>query len=188
MKALEGTRYSLFEAVTGFLEAQRNATQFEVRTVEEVVAGLVADRKAANVSGYHLKDLEVRLENFAKAFNCPIGTVTPAMSEGRHLPPPSRQSVARAELTDATVTVTNLGDQGVGAVFGVIFPPQVAIAGFGRVIERTWVVDGAVTVLPVMTATLAADHRVSDGHRGGLFLAALRDLLQAPDELAGGTP
>jgi pyruvate dehydrogenase E2 component (dihydrolipoamide acetyltransferase) len=40
-------------------------------------------------------------------------------------------------------------------------------------------------VLPVMTASLAADHRVSDGHRGGLFLAALRDLLQAPDELAG---
>jgi pyruvate dehydrogenase E2 component (dihydrolipoamide acetyltransferase) len=97
-------------------------------------------------------------------------------------------SLRLAELTDATITVTSLGDQGVGTVFGVIFPPQVAIVGCGRVIERAWVVDGAVTVLPVMTATLAADHRVSDGRRGGLFLAALRDLLQVPDELAGGTP
>jgi pyruvate dehydrogenase E2 component (dihydrolipoamide acetyltransferase) len=96
-------------------------------------------------------------------------------------------SLRLAELTDATITVTSLGDQGVGAVFGVIFPPQVAIVGFGRVIDRPWVIDGEIRVLPLMTASLAADHRVSDGHRGGLFLAALRDLLQAPDELAGGT-
>jgi pyruvate dehydrogenase E2 component (dihydrolipoamide acetyltransferase) len=94
-------------------------------------------------------------------------------------------SLRLAELTDATVTVTSLGDQGVGAVFGVIYPPQVAIVGFGRVIERPWVVDGALRAVPLMTASLAADHRVSDGHRGGLLLAALRDLLQAPDELAG---
>lgn len=96
-------------------------------------------------------------------------------------------SLRLAELTDATITVTSLGDQGVGAVFGVIFPPQVAIVGFGRATERPWVVDGNVMALPVMTASLAADHRVSDGHRGGLFLAALRDLLQSPDELAGKT-
>jgi len=93
-------------------------------------------------------------------------------------------SLRLAELTDATVTVTSLGDQGVDAVFGVIYPPQVAIVGFGRVTDRPWVVDGQLRVLPVMTASLAADHRVSDGHRGGLFLAALRDLLQTPDELA----
>jgi len=96
-------------------------------------------------------------------------------------------SLRLAELTEATITVTSLGDQGVGAVFGVIFPPQVAIVGFGRVIDRPWVVDGEVRVQPVMTASLAADHRVSDGHRGGLFLAALRDLLQAPNELAGAS-
>jgi pyruvate dehydrogenase E2 component (dihydrolipoamide acetyltransferase) len=97
-------------------------------------------------------------------------------------------SLRLAELTDATITVTSLGDQGVGAVFGVIFPPQVAIVGFGRMVERPWVVDGEIRAQPVMTASLAADHRVSDGHRGGLFLAALRDLLQAPDELAGAPP
>jgi pyruvate dehydrogenase E2 component (dihydrolipoamide acetyltransferase) len=89
-----------------------------------------------------------------------------------------------SELADGTITVTSLGDQGVAAVFGVIYPPQVALVGFGRVSERPWAVDGALRACPVVTASLAADHRVSDGHRGGLFLATVRELLQAPDELS----
>jgi pyruvate dehydrogenase E2 component (dihydrolipoamide acetyltransferase) len=97
-------------------------------------------------------------------------------------------SLKSSELSDATITVTNLGDEGVAAVFGVIYPPQVALVGFGRVTERPWVVEGEVRTLPVVTASLAADHRVSDGHRGGLFLAALRDTLQEPEELAKGRP
>lgn len=88
-----------------------------------------------------------------------------------------------SELSDPTVTVTNLGDQGVEAVFGVIYPPQVALVGFGRIAERPWVADGAVIAMPALTATLCADHRVSDGHRGALFLARLRDLLQHPEAL-----
>lgn len=96
-------------------------------------------------------------------------------------------SLKLAELTDATITVTSLGDRGVASVWGVIFPPQVAIVGFGRVVERPWVVDGAVRAMPVVSASLSADHRASDGHRGGLLLAAIRDRLQAPDELARET-
>jgi pyruvate dehydrogenase E2 component (dihydrolipoamide acetyltransferase) len=92
-------------------------------------------------------------------------------------------SLKSTELSAGTITVTSLGDQGVAAVYGVIYPPQVALVGFGRVTERPWAVDGGLRVAPVITATLAADHRVSDGHRGGLFLAALRELLQNPDEL-----
>jgi pyruvate dehydrogenase E2 component (dihydrolipoamide acetyltransferase) len=92
-------------------------------------------------------------------------------------------SLRLAELTDATITVTSLGDRGVAAVYGVIYPPQVAIVGFGRVTDRPWVVSGKVRALPVISASLAADHRVSDGHRGGLFLGAVRDLLQIPEEL-----
>jgi pyruvate dehydrogenase E2 component (dihydrolipoamide acetyltransferase) len=64
-----------------------------------------------------------------------------------------------------------------------VYPPQVAIVGFGRIVERPWVVDGAVVPRPVVSATLSADHRVSDGHRGGLFLAAVERLLQAPERL-----
>jgi pyruvate dehydrogenase E2 component (dihydrolipoamide acetyltransferase) len=85
-----------------------------------------------------------------------------------------------SEVTDATITVTNLGDQGVESVFGVIHPPQVAIVGFGRVRERAWAENGLVGARPVVTASLAADHRVSDGHRGARFLGAIERLLQEP--------
>jgi pyruvate dehydrogenase E2 component (dihydrolipoamide acetyltransferase) len=88
-----------------------------------------------------------------------------------------------SELSDPTITVTSLGEQGVETVFGIVYPPQVAIVGFGKVIERPSVVDGAVVPRPVVGATLSADHRVSDGHRGGLFLAAVERLLQAPEGL-----
>jgi pyruvate dehydrogenase E2 component (dihydrolipoamide acetyltransferase) len=88
-----------------------------------------------------------------------------------------------SELSDPTITVTSLGEQGVETLFGVIFPPQVAIVGFGKVVERPWSIAGTITARPVITATLSADHRVSDGHRGGLFLAALERRLQEPERL-----
>jgi pyruvate dehydrogenase E2 component (dihydrolipoamide acetyltransferase) len=92
-------------------------------------------------------------------------------------------SLRSSEMSDPTITVTNLGDRGVESVFGVIYPPQVALVGFGRIVERAFAEDGALRAAPVVTATLAADHRVSDGHRGARFLAALRDQLQRPEEL-----
>jgi pyruvate dehydrogenase E2 component (dihydrolipoamide acetyltransferase) len=92
-------------------------------------------------------------------------------------------SLRSSEMSDPTITVTNLGDQGVEEVFGVIYPPQVALVGFGSLLERPWVVDGQLCVQPVVCATLAADHRASDGHRGALFLAALHELLQQPAAL-----
>lgn len=88
-----------------------------------------------------------------------------------------------SELSDPTITVTSLGEQGVETVFGIVYPPQVAIVGFGRIAERPWVVDGAVVARPLVSAALSADHRVSDGHRGGLFLVAVERLLQAPERL-----
>ncbi|WP_096670421.1 dihydrolipoamide acetyltransferase family protein [Polaromonas sp. AET17H-212] len=93
-------------------------------------------------------------------------------------------SLRSSEMSDPTLTVTNLGDQSVEAVFGVIYPPQVALVGFGRLAVRPWVQDGKVCALPLLTATLAADHRASDGHQGALFLAELRELLQQPQTLA----
>lgn len=87
------------------------------------------------------------------------------------------------ELSDATVTITSLGEQGVEAVYGVIYPPQVALIGFGKIVERPWIVDGRIAVRSVVTATLSADHRASDGHRGALFLAAVDRLLQEPAQL-----
>ncbi|MBI3031505.1 MAG: 2-oxo acid dehydrogenase subunit E2 [Candidatus Rokubacteria bacterium] len=88
-----------------------------------------------------------------------------------------------SELSDPTITVTSLGEQGVETVFGIIYPPQVAIVGFGKLVERPWSVEGRIVSRPLVTATLAADHRVTDGHRGGLFLAAVDRLLQEPGRL-----
>ncbi|HZO80079.1 MAG TPA: dihydrolipoamide acetyltransferase family protein [Candidatus Binataceae bacterium] len=95
-----------------------------------------------------------------------------------------RAGVLRSsEIADATITVTSLGEQGVETVFGIIYPPQVALVGFGKIVERPWAADGMVGARPVISATLAADHRASDGHRGALFLAALERILQKPEEL-----
>ncbi|OBH77636.1 branched-chain alpha-keto acid dehydrogenase subunit E2 [Mycobacterium mantenii] len=92
-------------------------------------------------------------------------------------------SLRSSEMSDPTITVTNLGDQGVDAVFGVIYPPQVAIVGFGQPAEQVCVIDGGIRVVTAVQATLAADHRASDGHRGALFLTAIDELLQQPDLL-----
>jgi pyruvate dehydrogenase E2 component (dihydrolipoamide acetyltransferase) len=94
-------------------------------------------------------------------------------------------SLRSSEMSDPTITVTNLGDAGVDSVFGVIYPPQVALVGFGRLADRPATDGGNVVVMPTLTATLAADHRVSDGHRGALFLARVRDRLQHPEDLSG---
>jgi pyruvate dehydrogenase E2 component (dihydrolipoamide acetyltransferase) len=92
-------------------------------------------------------------------------------------------SLRSSEMSDPTITVTNLGDQGVDTVFGVIYPPQVALVGFGKPAQRVCAVDGGIKIGTVIQATLAADHRASDGHRGAMFLTAINELLQQPDAL-----
>lgn len=92
-------------------------------------------------------------------------------------------SLRSSEMSDPTITVTNLGDKGVDTVFGVIYPPQVAIVGFGQPRERVCVIDGGIRVVTTVQGTLSADHRASDGHRGALFLAAINELLGQPDLL-----
>ncbi|MFI5627471.1 dihydrolipoamide acetyltransferase family protein [Nocardioides sp. NPDC051685] len=124
------------------------------------------------------------------------GLIAPALHDAADLPLEElmagmRDLVARArtgrlrgsELSDPTITVTNLGEQGVETVYGVIYPPQVALVGFGRVVERPWAVDGLIGVRPVTTLTLAGDHRATDGFTGARFLADIEQRLQHPEEL-----
>lgn len=92
-------------------------------------------------------------------------------------------SLRSSELADPSITLTNLGERGAESVLGVIYPPQVAIIGFGRVQPRPWVVDGQLAVRPLLNVSLAADHRVTDGHLGGQLLAAIGNALQHPDTL-----
>ncbi len=122
------------------------------------------------------------------------GIVVPAVHDADRLALPElmaslRDVLARArsgrlrssDLADSTITVTNLGDLGVETVYGVIYPPQVALVGLGRVLARPVVRDGAVVAARTMTATLSGDHRVTDGLTGARFLAALRERLAHPE-------
>ena len=88
-----------------------------------------------------------------------------------------------SEMTDAGITVTGLGDLGVRTVYGVIYPPQVALVGLGKISEQPWAEQGELSVRPVLTATLAADHRAGDGHQGAQFLDTLNRILQEPETL-----
>jgi len=124
------------------------------------------------------------------------GLIAPALHDADQKPLPQlmaemRDLVQRAragglrssELSDPTVTISNLGERGAESIFGVIYPPQVALIGFGRIAQRPWVVDDEIKVRTVVNASLAADHRVSDGHQGGLLLCAIDRALQSPSTL-----
>jgi pyruvate dehydrogenase E2 component (dihydrolipoamide acetyltransferase) len=114
------------------------------------------------------------------------GLLVPVIADAARLDEPALMAAVRdattrarggalraSDLGSATITVTLLGDRGVDEVIPVIHPPEVAIVGFGTIAIRPWVVDGEVRPRPVVLATLAADHRVTDGHEGARFLAAV---------------
>ena len=106
------------------------------------------------------------------------------MRELRDLVARARRGRLRAnELGGASITVTNLGDQGVESVFGVIVPPQVALVGFGAIHEEPWADAGLLGARSVVHASLAADHRATDGRVGARFLDVVKDALQHPEDL-----
>jgi len=123
------------------------------------------------------------------------GLVTPTIAEAdrlsldqtmerlRDYTTAARAGTLRSEWmrADSTITVTNLGERGADLVHGLISPPEVALVGFGRVLERPWVVDGRVVPRPLVEITLGADHRATDGAVGSRFLATLARFLEEPD-------
>ncbi len=125
-----------------------------------------------------------------------VGLVAPALFDAENQPLDDLMSAMRdlvervrggrfraRELSDATITLTSLGDRGVDELFGVIYPPQVAIVGIGTPRQQPIIHNGDVTARLSAMVTLAADHRVSDGHRGALFLKAIDKHLQKPEAL-----
>lgn len=124
------------------------------------------------------------------------GLVAPAIHDVDRIPLPElmeklKDLVARvragrfrgSELADPTITISSLGDRGVETLYGVIYPPQVAIVGFGTPATKAVVEDDHIVPRRVVSLSLAGDHRVSDGHRGALFLGTITDLLQRPEAL-----
>ena len=179
--------------------AERPVTARILMAALFIKATALAARKYPEMNGYH------RNGSFepAQAVNVGVaislrqgGLVAPAMmhADERTIDDVMRSladlvkrtrafSLKASEFSEPTLTLTNLGDQGVEFVQGVIYPPQVALVGFGKPTPRAWVEGSALKLIPVVTLSLAADHRVSDGHRGALFLAHIRDLLQQPETL-----
>jgi pyruvate dehydrogenase E2 component (dihydrolipoamide acetyltransferase) len=158
----------------------------------------LAVREAPDLTGYWRDDVLERAEavHLGVGISLPGGLVSPAIHDAQtrsldELMAALRDLVTRAragtlrgsELTDGTLTVTNLGDRGVEAVFGLIYVPQVALVGFGRIAERPWAEHGMLAARAQVTASLTADHRATDGHIGARYLAALDALLQDPDRL-----
>ncbi|MFN3891256.1 MAG: dihydrolipoamide acetyltransferase family protein [Beijerinckiaceae bacterium] len=162
-------------------------------------AAALALKEIPQLNGFWRDDAFRRSESFHIGWAVSLrggGLIAPAIRDVdklsiAHLMRALKDVVARArsgglrssELTDATFTVTSLGERGVESVGGIIYPPQVAILGLGGIVERPWVVDGTVAPRPLVTASLAADHRASDGHVGSLFLSAFARLMQERPEL-----
>lgn len=124
------------------------------------------------------------------------GLVTPVIASGDELSIDQTMNALRDRVAGArsgslrsswmeggTITITNLGDNGADRVFGVIFPPQVALIGFGRIRHQPVIVEDAVVSRPVVAATLSADHRATDGATGSRFLTRLNHHLQNPEKL-----
>ncbi|MEU7033697.1 2-oxo acid dehydrogenase subunit E2 [Streptomyces sp. NPDC046237] len=159
----------------------------------------LAARKVPELNGHWIDDRFVPADEVRLGVAVSLrggGLVAPALAHADTLSVAEvmaalKDLVARArggrlrasETADPSITVTNLGDQGVEAVFGVVYPPQVALVGLGRIVERPVAVDGLLGVRPVLTATLSADHRAADGATGARLLTALDRLLQQPEEL-----
>jgi len=88
-----------------------------------------------------------------------------------------------SELSDSTITMTSLGEGGADKVYGVIYPPQVAIIGVGGILKEIVALNGENREHAYIYATLAGDHRATDGLTGSKFLAAFHHYLQQPESL-----
>jgi pyruvate dehydrogenase E2 component (dihydrolipoamide acetyltransferase) len=185
-----------------WLEAENQKRSIRDRILP-VVLLLKATAKALTqvpeLNGYWLEDQLQVQESIHIGFAISLrqgGLVTPAihhadlksldelMAAMRDLIERTRSGRLRSsEMMDATITLTSLGDIGVQKVFGVIYPPQVALVGFGKIMEQPWAERGMLDVRPVLTATLAGDHRATDGIIGAKFLQILNAQLQAVETL-----
>jgi 2-oxoisovalerate dehydrogenase E2 component (dihydrolipoyl transacylase) len=107
----------------------------------------------------------------ARQLDAEIRRLTTAARAGRATP---------AELTSGTFTLNNYGVFGVDGSAAIINYPESAILGIGRIIDKPWVVDGALAVRKLTELTLVFDHRVCDGGTAGGFLRYVADAVENP--------
>lgn len=134
--------------------------------------------------------------NLGLAVALPDGLIAPCVIDvGRasmiQLSQASRDLAERAranrlrpdEYADGTFTISNLGMYGIDTLVAIINPPQTAILGVGRVVEKPVAREGQVVIREMMTAALSADHRVTTGAEGAEFLRTIRETLENPVRL-----
>ncbi|MFI6584577.1 dihydrolipoamide acetyltransferase family protein [Embleya sp. NPDC050493] len=86
-------------------------------------------------------------------------------------------------LTGGTFTLNNYGVFGVDGSTPIINHPEAALLGVGRIVDKPWVVDGALAVRKVTQLSLSFDHRVCDGGVAGGFLRYVADCVERPATL-----
>jgi len=84
------------------------------------------------------------------------------------------------DIEGGTFTISNLGMYGIDYFTAIINPPQTGILSVGRIAQRPWVIDGELSIRPVMTLGLAADHRIIDGALAASFLQDIKSRLERP--------
>ncbi|WED23180.1 2-oxo acid dehydrogenase subunit E2 [Vibrio sp. JC009] len=131
---------------------------------------------AVNIRG---KGLIMPVIRDAQTFNAitVMQTITRQVAEAR------RGMLPMSQLTGATCCVSSIGERGAEQMSAIIQPPQVAIIALGSPHQEPLVINNQVEIRDVITSTLAADHRVSDGHVGAKFLYQLNQLIQKPEQL-----
>jgi len=113
-----------------------------------------------------------------------LKTVNELMESLNDIIPRARALRLRSsELSDSTITITSIGEGGADLVYGIIYPPQVAIIGFGSISEQAVAENGLLGVRPMIQVSLAGDHRATDGLTGSRFLVSLNNQLQNPEAL-----
>ena len=89
-----------------------------------------------------------------------------------------------AEYTKGTFSISNLGMFDVNSFLAIILPPQTAMLAVGSVKKVPIVTsDDDIKVSNIMNASLSADHRVTDGAEGAIFLAEIKNNLENPVNL-----
>ena len=84
------------------------------------------------------------------------------------------------EISGGTFTITNLGAYGIDAFTPIINPPEMAILGVGRILEKVVVYRGDIARRSMMVLSLTFDHRLVDGAPAAAFLQTLGDVLSHP--------
>lgn len=142
-----------------------------LRQLERINVGVVVSLRQVGIIVPTIKDADTK----------PLDTI---MADLNDIIPRARDLRLRSsDIGNATVTLTSLGEGGVDQVYGVIYPPQVAVIGIGGVQRKPLAVNGKVEIRPVVTITMAGDHRATDGLTGSTFLSKVCTYLQQPEAL-----